>query len=155
ERKRGKLEEFNHLLAGATDTSFEVQVGDLSILPQIRYVITLDADTQLPREAARALIGALAHPLNQAVVDPTRRVVIDGYGILQPRVGIDAGSASQSRFASLFSGNVGIDPYTRAVSDVYMDLFAEGIFAGKGIYDPIVMQHVLADRFPDNALLSH
>ncbi len=155
ERKRGKLEEFNHLLAGATDTTFDVQVGDLSVLPQVRYVITLDADTQLPRDGARALIGTLAHPLNQAVVDPVRRLVVDGYGILQPRIGIDTQSAMRSRFAALFAGNVGIDPYTTAVSDVYMDLFGEGIFAGKGIYDPVALNTVLARRFPDNALLSH
>lgn len=155
ERKRGKLEEFNHLLAGATDTTFDAQVGDLSVLPQVRYVITLDADTQLPRDGARTLIGTLAHPLNQAVIDPQRRLVVDGYGILQPRVGIDTQSASRSRFAALFAGNVGIDPYTTAVSDVYMDLFGEGIFAGKGIYDPQVLNTVLAGRFPDNALLSH
>lgn len=155
ERKRGKLEEFNRLLIGATDTTYDTFIGDLSILPQIRYVITLDADTQLPRDAAHRLVGTLAHPLNQAVIDPQTRRVVKGYGILQPRVGIDLPSALRSRFARISSGNVGVDPYTTAVSDVYMDLFGEGIFAGKGIYDPVVMRETLHDRFPDNTLLSH
>jgi hypothetical protein len=155
ERKRGKLEEFNQLLAGSSTTTFATCVGELAILPQIRYVITLDADTQLPRDAGRALIGTLAHPLNHAVIDPLARRVTAGYGILQPRVGIDLPSAMRSRFARIFSGNVGIDPYTTAVSDVYMDQFGEGIYAGKGIYDPAVLRATLADRFPENALLSH
>ncbi len=155
ERKRGKLEEFNRLLQGATDTTFDVQLGDVSLLPRIRYVITLDADTQLPRGAGQTLVGILAHPLNQAVLDPETGCVVAGYGILQPRVGIDARSASRSRFADIFSGDVGLDPYTRAVSDVYMDLFGEGIFAGKGIYDPRALSVALGGRFPENALLSH
>ncbi|HEX9439098.1 MAG TPA: glycosyl transferase, partial [Roseiflexaceae bacterium] len=155
ERKRGKLEEFNHLLSGADDTTFAIRVGDMQILPQIRYVITLDADTQLPRDAGRALIGTLAHPLNQAEVDPQTRRVVDGYGVLQPRVGIDLPSAMRSHFARIFAGNVGIDPYTTAVSDVYMDLFGEGIYAGKGIYDPAVLRATLDRRFPENTLLSH
>ncbi len=155
ERKRGKLEEFNRLLAGADDTTFEIMRGDLPSLAQVRYVITLDADTQLPRDTAQKLIGTLAHPLNRAVVDPHSRRVVQGYGILQPRIAIDLPSATRSRFARIFSGNVGIDPYTTAVSDVYMDLFAEGIYAGKGIYEPAVLHETLEDRFPDNALLSH
>ncbi|HWQ12141.1 MAG TPA: glucoamylase family protein [Roseiflexaceae bacterium] len=155
ERKRGKLEEFNRLLAGATDTTFSVAVGDLDVLPQVRYVITLDADTQLPRDVGQALIGTLAHPLNQAVIDGRTRRVVAGYGVLQPRVGIDLPSATRSRFARIFAGNVGIDPYTTAVSDVYMDLFGAGIFAGKGIYDPAAMRVALRGRFPENTLLSH
>ncbi len=154
ERKRGKLEEFNRLLQGK-DTSFEVQVGDTSVLPHIRYVITLDADTQLSRDTAKEMIGTIAHPLNRALIDPRTNRVVEGYGILQPRVGIDLLSATRTRFARLFSGNVGIDPYTTAVSNVYMDLFGAGIFAGKGIYDPSVLFQVLNERFPENALLSH
>lgn len=155
ERKRGKLDEFNRLLAGATDTTFEVVRGDLTILPQIRYVITLDADTQLPRDAAQKLIGTLAHPLNHAIIDPEHGRVVQGYGILQPRVAVDLISATQSRFARIFSGNVGVDPYTTAISDAYMDLFGDGIYAGKGIYDPAVLRTTLDNRFPVNALLSH
>ncbi len=155
ERKRGKLEEFNRLLTGADDTTFRVCIGDLSILPSIRYVITLDADTQLPRDAGRAMIGTIAHPLQHAEIDPQTRQVTQGYGILQPRVAITLPSAMRSRFARTFSGNVGIDPYTTAVSDVYMDLFGDGIYAGKGIYDPIVLRETLDHRFPEHTLLSH
>jgi cellobiose phosphorylase len=155
ERKRGKLEEFNALLAGHTATSYSMMVGDTSVLEQVRYVITLDADTQLPRDVGHTLIGTLAHPLNQAEVDETSGRVVAGYGILQPRVGIDLPSATASRFARIFAGNVGVDPYTTAVSDAYMDLFGEGIFAGKGIYDPQALRAVLHGRFPENTLLSH
>jgi cyclic beta-1,2-glucan synthetase len=155
ERKRGKLEEFNALLMGERATSFELIAGDLRVLERVRYVITLDADTQLPRDVGQALIGALAHPLNQARLDPASGRVVEGYGILQPRVGIDLPSATASRFARVFAGNVGVDPYTTAVSDAYMDLFGEGIFAGKGIYDPLAVRAALAGRFPENALLSH
>ncbi|MFV9503709.1 MAG: GH36-type glycosyl hydrolase domain-containing protein [Oscillochloridaceae bacterium umkhey_bin13] len=155
ERKRGKLEEFNQLLAGSDKTSYGVMVGDQRVLERVRYVITLDADTQLPRDVGQALIGTLAHPLNQARSDPLTGQVAEGYGILQPRVGIDLSSATASRFARVFAGNVGIDPYTTAVSDAYMDLFGEGIFVGKGIYDPVALRAALHGRFPENTLLSH
>ncbi|MBX9601770.1 MAG: hypothetical protein K2X35_12225 [Bryobacteraceae bacterium] len=154
ERKRGKLLDLNQFLRGA-ESLFPVRTGDLSVLPRIRYVLTLDSDTQLPRDAAAKLVGALAHPLNRAVVDPHTRMVVEGYGILQPRIGISVQSAARSRLASLYSGQTGFDIYTRAVSDVYQDLFGEGIFTGKGIYEVDVMRDVLEDRFPDNALLSH
>ncbi|NTV65528.1 MAG: glycosyl transferase, partial [Oscillochloris sp.] len=155
ERKRGKLEEFNALLAGDTGTSYGVMVGDVHLLDRVRYVITLDADTQLPRDVGQALIGTLAHPLNQARIDPTSGRIIQGYGILQPRVGINLQSAIDSRFARVFAGNIGVDPYTTAVSDAYMDLFGEGIFAGKGIYDPAALRVALHEHFPENTLLSH
>jgi cellobiose phosphorylase len=155
ERKRGKLEEFNQLLAGASDTTFCECIGEQSLLTEVRYVITLDADTQLPRDVGRALIGTLAHPLNHAVIDPQTRRVVAGYGILQPRVGIALPSALQSHFSRIFSGNIGLDPYTTAVSDTYMDLLGEGIYAGKGIYDPHALRETLTNRFPDNRLLSH
>jgi hypothetical protein len=154
ERKRGKLLDFNKLLRGAFD-AFPVKVGDLSVLPSIRYVITLDSDTQLPRDSAARLIAAIAHPLNQAVVDPRTRIVVEGYGILQPRVGISIQSASRSRLAALYSGQSGFDIYSRAISDVYQDLFGEGIFTGKGIYEVDTLRDVLERRFPENALLSH
>ena len=125
------------------------------MLPRIRYVITLDSDTQLPRDSAARLIGTIAHPLNAAVVDPSRRIVVEGYGILQPRIGISIRSAASSRLAALYSGETGFDIYTRAVSDVYQDLFGEGSFTGKGIYEVDVLRDVLEVRFPENALLSH
>lgn len=154
ERKRGKLLDFNNLLRGKYD-SFPVKVGDLSILPTVRYVITLDSDTQLPRDAAHRLVSTLAHPLNRAVIDPVTNTVVEGYGILQPRVAISVRSASRSRLANIYSGQTGFDIYTRAVSDVYQDLFGEAIFAGKGIYEVDVFQQVLGQRFPCNAILSH
>jgi cyclic beta-1,2-glucan synthetase len=155
ERKRGKLEEFNRLLRGATDTSFGVQVGDLSVLPRVRYVLTLDSDTRLPREAARTLVGILEHPLNRPRFDAATGRVVEGYGILQPRVSVAAASAGASRFANVFSGHTGVDPYTTAVSDTYQDVFGEGIFAGKGLYDVDAFQRALEGRVPENALLSH
>ncbi len=154
ERKRGKLLDLNQLMRGGFD-AFPVKIGRLEVLQSIRYVITVDADTQLPRDAAWKLIGAIAHPLNAAVIDPVRNIVAEGYGILQPRIGVSTQSATRSRMAALYSGQTGFDIYTRAISDVYQDLFGEGIFTGKGIYDVDAMRAVLERRFPDNALLSH
>ena len=154
ERKRGKLLDFNNLLRQKYDR-FPIKIGDLSALKPVRYVITLDADTELPRESAHRMIGALAHPLNRAVIDPVSNTVVEGYGILQPRVGISVLSASRSRLASIYSGHTGFDIYTRAVSNAYQDLFGEGSFTGKGIYEVDVFQQVLAERFPANAILSH
>jgi cyclic beta-1,2-glucan synthetase len=154
ERKRGKLHDLNQLLRGYYD-SFPIKIGDLSIFPKVRFVITLDSDTELPRGSAHRMIGTLAHPLNQAIVDPVRNIVVAGYGILQPRVGISVQCTTQSRLAALFAGETGLDPYTRAVSDVYQDLYGEGTFAGKGIYEVDTMFRVLNGRFPRNSLLSH
>lgn len=155
ERKRGKIEEFNRLLRGATDTSFHHVVGDRTLLPDIRYCLTLDSDTRLPRDAARELVGIILHPLNQPEVDPALRRVIEGYGILQPRVSVTLSSAAGSLFARVYSGHTGVDPYTKAVSDVYQDLFGEGIYAGKGLYHVDAFMATLEDRAPENALLSH
>jgi cyclic beta-1,2-glucan synthetase len=135
ERKRGKSEEFNRLLRGASDTSFTTQVGELAILGAVRYCLTLDTDTRLPRDAAKELIGIIAHPLNRPRVDPRVGRVTEGYGILQPRVSVTMASAAGSLFAQTYAGHTGVDPYTTAVSDVYQDLFDEGIFTGKGLYD--------------------
>ncbi len=154
ERKRGKLLDLNKLLEGAYD-SFPVKAGDMEKLLKVRYVITLDSDTQLPRGSAHNLIGAMAHPLNRAVIDPEKRIVTEGYGILQPRVGVSVSSASRSRLAAIYSGQTGFDIYTRAVSDTYQDLFGEGIFTGKGIYEVSTLHAVLDRRFPRNSLLSH
>jgi cyclic beta-1,2-glucan synthetase len=155
ERKRGKIDEFNRLLRGATDTSFHVQVGDLTVLPRVRYCITLDSDTRLPREAARQLIGIIVHPLNRPHLDPLRRRVTEGYGILQPRVSVTMASAAGSLFARVYAGHTGVDPYTTAISDTYQDLFGEGIYTGKGLYDVDTFMAALEGRVPDNALLSH
>lgn len=155
ERKRGKLTEFNALLRGRSHASFSDIVGDTSILADIRYVITLDTDTQLPREAARQLVGTMAHPLNRPVFHAGRGVVSEGYGILQPRVDVSLPSARRSWFVRLFAGDTGIDPYTRAVSDVYQDVFQEGSFIGKGIYDVDAFERAMHGRFPDNTVLSH
>jgi cyclic beta-1,2-glucan synthetase len=155
ERKRGKIEEFNRLLRGATDTSFSTQVGDVDVLPSVRYCITLDSDTRLPRDAARRLIGIIAHPLNQPRFDPRLGRVTTGYGILQPRVSVTMASAAGSLFARTYAGHTGVDPYTTAVSDVYQDLFGEGIFTGKGLYDVDAFAAALEGRVPENTLLSH
>jgi cyclic beta-1,2-glucan synthetase len=155
ERKRGKLEELNRLLRGADGTSFTVTHGDVSVLPSVRFVITLDADTQLPLGAASRLIGALAHPLNLPRFDPAAGRVTEGYGVLQPAVAVNLVSANRSPFARVFSGHVGIDPYTTAVSDLYQDLFHEGSYVGKGIYDVDAFDAALAGRVPENRLLSH
>ena len=155
ERKRGKIEEFNRLLRGATDTSFSVCVGDLDSLAPVQYCITLDTDTRLPRDAAKELIGIIAHPLNVPRFDAGAGRVTEGYGILQPRVSVTMASAAGSLFARTYAGHTGVDPYTTAVSDVYQDLFDEGIFTGKGLYDVDAFVAALEGRVPENALLSH
>ena len=154
ERKRGKLLDLNKLLLHEYDP-FPIKSGPQHVLGNIRYIITLDSDTQLPRTTAARMIGTLAHPLNRAIVDPRLKIVTEGYGILQPRVGVSVSSASRSRLSAIYSGETGFDIYTRAVSDVYQDLFGEGIFAGKGIYEVSILHEVLERRFPRNALLSH
>jgi cyclic beta-1,2-glucan synthetase len=155
ERKRGKLEEFNRLLRGAQDTSFVVRTANDALLRSMRYVITLDSDTQLPRDVARKLVGAAIHPLNRPQIDKATNRVTRGYGILQPRVSIALASASRSKFVQIFSGYTGIDPYTTAVSDVYQDFFGEGSFTGKGLYDVDAFQTTLDNRVPPDSLLSH
>jgi cellobiose phosphorylase len=155
ERKRGKLEQFNALLREGEQTAFSDIVGDTSILPSIKYVITLDSDTQLPRDAARTLIGNIAHPLNRPVYSADKGRIVKGYAILQPRASISLTSAGQSRFTKLFAGESGVDPYTREVSDVYQDIFGEGSFIGKGIYDVDAFRQAVDGRFPENLILSH
>jgi len=155
ERKRGKLAELNALLRGRGRERFALVVGALEALAGVRYVITLDADTQLPRDAARQFVGAMAHPLNRPRYDERRRRVIAGYGILQPRMAATLAAASPSRYAQLCGSEPGIDPYTRSVSDVYQDAFGEGSFIGKGIYDVDAFERALGGRFPENRILSH
>ncbi len=155
ERKRGKIVEFNRLLRSSGDTGFSVQVGDPSVLPSVRYVLTLDADTRLPRGVARTLIGIISHPLNRPAVDAGLRRVTEGYGILQPRVSVNLASAAGSLFARVYAGHTGVDPYTTAVSDTYQDLFGEGVFTGKGLYDVDAFRATVGWRVPENTLLSH
>ncbi|MGD0121641.1 MAG: glucoamylase family protein [Candidatus Limnocylindrales bacterium] len=157
ERKRGKLEELNALLRGSTTTSILTTARAASTPPgNVRYVVTLDADTRLPRGAVGRLVGTMAHPLNQPAFDSRSGRVTSGYGVLQPRITSTLPAVHEgSLFQRLFSGSAGIDPYASAVSDVYQDLFREGSFTGKGIYDVDAFGAAMADRVPENALLSH
>ena len=155
ERKRGKLADLNSLLRGGSKDCFALVVGETAILSNVKYVITLDTDTQLPRDSAWQLVGAMAHPLNRARFDESRQCVSEGYGILQPRIAISLPSTNRSRYVRLHGSEPGIDPYTRAVSDVYQDLFGEGSFIGKGIYDVDAFERSLKGRFPENRILSH
>ncbi len=155
ERKRGKLMAFNRFLTNGDTSNFAVIEGNTGRLTTIKYVITLDADTQLPPKTACKLIGTMAHPLNKPVVDPKRNIVIDGYGIIQPRISTGLQSSQRTHFARLFSDTTGIDPYTRTISNIYQDLFHEGSFVGKGIYDVEAFEQTLNNRFPDNKILSH
>ncbi len=154
ERKRGKLMEFNRLLAGE-ETSYWVKVGNLKFLESVRYVITLDSDTILPRESAARLVATLAHPLNYPEFDPQSGKLKAGYTVLQPRLEVQPTAAGRSRFARIFSGDSGVDLYSQAVSDVYQDVFAEGNYCGKGIYHVEAFRRTLEGRIPENALLSH
>jgi cyclic beta-1,2-glucan synthetase len=157
ERKRGKLNELNRLLRGATDTTFMSIDGQPPTVPQgVRYVITLDADTRLPKGAAYRLIGSIAHPFNRPRFDPQKGRVVDGYGILQPRItpSLPTGPRSTT-YQRIVSGPGGVDPYAAAISDVYQDLFEGGSYTGKGIYDVDVFEAALKDKVPENALLSH
>jgi cyclic beta-1,2-glucan synthetase len=155
ERKRGKLAQFNRMLLDHGETSYIIHDGDLSILPEIRYVITLDADTSLPQGSASRLIATLVHPMNRAEFAADGRSVIAGYTVLQPRVAIKPTSANRSLFSQIYSGNVGFDLYSFAVSDVYQDLFGEGSYVGKGIYDVAAFERSLAGMVRENTLLSH
>ncbi|MGA9850331.1 MAG: glucoamylase family protein, partial [Roseiarcus sp.] len=157
ERKRGKLHELNRLLRGARDTTFMDIGGAAPSPPQnVRYVVTLDSDTRLPRDTVRRLIGKMAHPLNRPRLDAERSTIVEGYAVLQPRVTPSLPNGGDgSLFQRVFSSSSGIDPYAAAVSDVYQDLFCEGSYAGKGIYDVDAFESVLSGRTPDSTLLSH
>jgi cellobiose phosphorylase len=155
ERKRGKVEQFNRLIREGLTDPFTVLEGDVQGLQSIRYVIVLDADTELPPQSAWQMVGALAHPLNRPRIDPRRRCVEEGYGVLQPRLAVGLPASQRSRFARLFAGDAGLDPYTREVSNVYQDLFGEGQFMGKGIYDVAAFDAAVGGRFPENRILSH
>jgi cyclic beta-1,2-glucan synthetase len=155
ERKRGKLAELNAFLRGGGREYFSLIVGNTEGLEKIRYIITLDTDTQLPRDAARQLVGAMAHPLNRPRYDEESERFSAGYGILQPRVAVSLAGTNRSRYARMWGSDAGIDPYTRVVSDVYQDLFGEGSFIGKGIYEVDAFERAVKGRFPENLILSH
>ncbi|MGE5285086.1 MAG: glucoamylase family protein, partial [Actinomycetota bacterium] len=155
ERKRGKLAELNLLLRGGAGDCFSLVIGKTAVLPDVKYVITLDTDTLLPRDSARQFVGAMAHPLNRPRYDEHAQRVMEGYGILQPRVAVSLAETNRSRYAQLCGDEPGIDPYTRAVSDVYQDVFDEGSFIGKGIYDVDAFEQALKGRLPENRILSH
>ncbi len=155
ERKRGKLADLNGLLRGAGPQRFSMVVGRLVAASDIKYVITLDTDTQLPRDSARQFVAAMAHPLNRPRYDEDAHRVGAGYGILQPGMGASLPGSNRSRYSRWCGSEPGIDPYTRSVSDVYQDLFGEGSFIGKGIYDVDAFEFALKGRFPENRILSH
>jgi cyclic beta-1,2-glucan synthetase len=157
ERKRGKLHELNQLLRGVTNTTFIPIRGRPPAVPEcVRYVITLDADTRLPKSAAYRLVGAMAHPLNRPRFDPRKGRVVEGYAVMQPRItpSLPTGPGSTT-YQRIVSGRGGVDPYAAAVSDVYQDLFGEGSYTGKGIYDVDAFEAALEGKVPENALLSH
>jgi cellobiose phosphorylase len=155
ERKRGKLSALNMLLRGAGKESFRFIKGDTDRLQDVKYVLTLDTDTRMPRDAVKDLASVIAHPLNRPLYDENKGRVTAGYGILQPRVESGYPGEDPSLFVKIFGGETGIDPYTKAVSDVYQDLFFEGSFIGKGLYDVDVFEKCLKDRLPENLILSH
>jgi cyclic beta-1,2-glucan synthetase len=157
ERKRGKLTELNHLLLGKGPTSIITRSGEPTLAPaNVRYVLTLDADTRVPLGVARDLVGIAAHPLNRAVFDPALGRIVRGYGVLQPRITpLLPTCAERSLYRTIVTGGSGLDPYAAAVSDLYQDVFNEGLFTGKGLYDVQAFEASLAGRVPENTLLSH
>ena len=155
ERKRGKLEELNSLLRGSGKENFLLIIGEESVFMSVKYVITLDTDTQLPRDTAWRMIGTMAHPLNRAFYNEKKKRITDGYTILQPRVSNSLPASGSSIYARIHGNEPGTDPYTRATSDVYQDIFKEGSFIGKGIYDVDAFERALKNRFPQNRILSH
>ena len=155
ERKRGKLSDLNHVLRGQSKDRFSLIIGDEEIYTSVKYVITLDTDTQLPREAAWKLVGLMAHPLNHAVYDEKKKRVVEGYSIIQPRLAISLHGATRSGYTRLHENDAGIDPYTRVTSDMYQDVFGQGSFIGKGIYEIDSFEKAVNNRFPENRILSH
>lgn len=155
ERKRGKIADLNNYLRGKNKDAFSLIVGRTELLNQVKYVICLDSDTQLPRESARIYVATMSHPLNRPRINQQKNMVVSGHGILQPRVAEILPTHGTTPYIWIYGNDFGIDPYTRTVSDVYQDIFDEGSFIGKGIFDVDVFQTVLQDRLPENTVLSH
>ena len=155
ERKRGKLGHLNALILSGVKDNFSVIIGDEKVYRSVKYILTLDSDTQLPRETVWKMAGSMAHPLNKPVYDEKLKRVTEGYTILQPRVSNSLPGTQSSIYQRIHSNEPGTDPYTRATSDVYQDLFSEGSFIGKGIYEVESFEKALANKFPENRILSH
>ncbi len=155
ERKRGKLEQLNAMLVDAADDAFALHEGDRTALRGVRFVVTVDADTMLPQGSVARLVGILAHPLNSPVLDATSGRLLAGFTVIQPRVEVAPDHRIHTIFSRLYTGDTAIDIYSRAVSDVYQDLFGSAVFVGKGIYDVAAFHRCLQGKVPDNALLSH
>ena len=155
ERKRGLITEFNQLLLGKTNNTFKYNTFIDKPIPKIKYIITLDSDTNLVLESGIELIGAMSHILNTPVIDKNRNVVVEGYSLMQPRIGIDIDSSRKTLFTKIYAGMGGIDAYSNAISDIYQDNFEEGTFTGKGIYNLQVFNKVLENAIPENTVLSH
>lgn len=155
ERKRGMLTQYNQYLLGKIKNPFRANTLEKQEIEKIKYIITLDADTDLVLNSAFELVGAMAHILNQPIIDAKKNIVVDGYGIMQPRIGVNLDISYKTLFTKIFAGAGGIDSYTNAISDIYQDNFQEGIFTGKGIYDLGVYEAVLEKQIPENTVLSH
>lgn len=155
ERKRGKLEQFNKLILGEKVDDFTTIIGNLETITTFKYVITIDEGTELTRDSAKKLIGIMAHPLNRPSFNKDRTLIIDGYTIIQPKIGIRIQGSASTYFSKLFAGQAGIETYTPIMADLYQDLFGQATFTGKGIYDPRVFNEILGDKMPENSILSH
>jgi len=155
ERKRGFLNQFNQFLLGKNIQDFRVNTINQNVLPKIKYIITLDSDTDLVLNSVFELVGAMEHILNKPVIDEQKNIVVEGYGILQPRVGIKLETSYKNIFTKIFASQGGTDLYSNAISDIYQDNFGEGIFTGKGIYNLEVFEKVLSKAIPENQVLSH
>jgi len=155
ERKRGLITEFNQFLLGKTENTFLYNSLENKEIPDIKYIITLDSDTNLVLDSSKELIGAMAHILNSPVIDEKKNIVTDGYALMQPRIGIDIDSSRKTLFTKIYAGMGGIDSYSGAISDIYQDNFGEGTFTGKGIYNLKVFNKVLENAIPENTVLSH
>ena len=159
ERKRGMITQFNEFILGNIKNPFKENTIEKEQeklkKANIKYIITLDADTDLILNSAFELVGAMAHILNEPIIDENKNIVVDGYGMLQPRVGINLSISYKNLFTKIFAGAGGVDSYTNAISDIYQDNFGEGIFTGKGIYNLQAFSKVLKKEIPENTVLSH